>query len=140
MTDELDSYEGDEQDGPLWGQVSADEEAVMRKHHLANPDDRPGFVTHGERVRSLRGPDFTGAPGYVAIVQGQVYLVAIILIVQLFLITTGLFELLSGRADILWWIAGTSLVAFLLALLITLWPRKRIAGGLRTPIDAATGD
>ncbi len=62
MTDELDSYDGSEQDGPLWGQVSADEEEVMRKHHLANPDDRPGFMTHGERVRSLRGPDFTGPP------------------------------------------------------------------------------
>ncbi len=130
MTDELDRYgyeDGSEM--PAWGQMAVDEEEQMRRSHLANPDDKPGFMTPGERVRSLRGPDFTGSPGFVAIVQAQVYLVAALLIAQLFLITTGLFELLSGRTDLLWWIAGSSLIAFLLTLLITLWPRRRVVGG-----------
>lgn len=129
MTDELDRYDDFDQDRPVWSHVADDEQMQMRRQHLANPDDAPGFTTPGEKARSLRGPDFSGAPGYVAIVQGQVYLVAIILIAQLFLITTGLFELLSGRTSILWWIAGASLFAFLLALLVTLWPRRRIVGG-----------
>lgn len=129
MSDELESYDGIDDEGPVWGHIAADEEEQMRRRHLANPDDAPGFITSAEKARSLRGPDFTGSPGFVAIVQGQVYLVATILILQLFLITTGLFELLSGRTDILWWIAGASLVAFLLTLLITFWPRRRIVGG-----------
>lgn len=129
MTDESESYDGFDDESPVWGHIAEDEQAQMRKYHLANPDDPPGYTTPGEKARGLRGSDFTGAPGYVAIVQGQVYLVATILILQLFLITTGLFELLSGRTQILWWIAGGSLVAFLVTLLITLWPRRRIVGG-----------
>lgn len=129
MTDELDSGDGFDQDAPLWSHITESEQAQMQSRHLANPDDAPGLMTPGETARTLRGPDFSGAPGYVAIVQGQVYLVATILIVQLFLITTGLFELLSGQTSILWWIAGASLAAFLLALLVTLWPRRRIKGG-----------
>jgi hypothetical protein len=127
MTDELDGY--DDFGARGWGHPDAGETEHIRQRHLANPGDAPGYITPGDRASSLRGPDFAGAPGYVAIVQGQVYLVAALLIAQLFLITVGLFELLSGRTAILWWIAGASLVAFLLTLLITLWPRRRIAGG-----------
>jgi hypothetical protein len=127
MTDELDGYD---EETPGWGHIAGDEAEQMRKYHLANPDDAAGFAaTPIERTTSLRGPDFTGAPGYVAIVQGQVFLVATLLITQLFLITVALFELLSGKRDILWWLAGASLLAFLLALLITLWPRKRVVRG-----------
>ena len=125
MIDEPMGDEGYAQEAAMW--AHAPDEPLARQP-LANPDDAPGFLTPGDKARSLRGPDFSGAPGYVAIVQGQVYLVATILIVQLFLITTGLFELVSGRTSILWWIAGASLVTFLLALLITLWPRRRIKG------------
>ena len=128
MTDEMDRYD-DDHDAPAWGQIADDEQALMRRQHLANPDDAPGYATPDEHASHLRGPDFTGSPGFVAIVQGQVYLVAAILIVQLFLITTGLFELLSGRTNTLWWIAGASLIAFLVALLVTLWPRRRVVGG-----------
>jgi hypothetical protein len=131
MTDEMDHYDDDDRDAPAWGQIADDEQALMRRQHLANPDDAPGYVTPDEQATHLRGPDYTGSPGFVAIVQGQVYLVAAILIIQLFLITTGLFELLSGRTNTLWWIAGASLIAFLLALLITLWPRRRIVGGAK---------
>jgi hypothetical protein len=128
MTDEMDHYDDDDHDAPAWGQVADDEQVLMRRQHLANPDDAPGYATRDEHASHLRGLDYTGSPGFVAIVQGQVYLVAAFLIVQLFLITTGLFELLSGRTDTLWWIAGASLLAFLLALLITLWPRRRVLG------------
>lgn len=127
MTDEMDHYD-DDRSAPAWGQIADDEQALMRRQHLANPDDAPGYATPDEHASHLRGLDYTGSPGFVAIVQGQVYLVAAFLIVQLFLITTGLFELLSGRTDVLWWIAGASLVAFLLSLLISLWPRRRVLG------------
>ena len=146
MSDDLDRYgaygaygpdgeDGDEfeRDTPQWGQISPGEEEVMRLRSLANPDDYPPHdATNAGNARPRRiGPDFTGTPGFVAIVQGQVYLVAAILILQLFLITIGLFELLSGRTNILWWLAGASLVSFLVTLLITLWPRRRVVGGIR---------
>jgi hypothetical protein len=127
MTDEMEHYD-DDHDTPAWGQIADDEQTLMRRQHLANPDDAPGYATPDEHASHLRGPDYTGSPGFVAIVQGQVYLVAAILFAQLFLITLGLFELLSGRTGALWWIAGASLIAFLLALLITLWPRRRVLG------------
>lgn len=142
MSDELESYGsyGDSDDGaeferetPQWGQISAGEEEVMRQGSLANPGDYPpNDATNAGNARPRRiGPDFAGTPGFVAIVQGQVYLVGAILILQLFLITIGLFELLSGRTGVLWWLAGASLVAFLVTLLITLWPRRRVVGGIR---------
>jgi hypothetical protein len=54
--------------------------------------------------------------------------VGFILVAQLFLITTALFELLSGRTQLLWWIAGASLLGFLIAALIALWPSSRVKG------------
>ncbi len=104
------------------------EPQALLYQHVANPDDPP--VQRPPRdARGVRpGPDFRGAPGRIAIVQGQVYLVGFILIAQLFLITTALFELLSGRTQLLGWIAGASLVGFLIAVLITLWPRSRVRG------------
>ena len=107
------------------------ERQVMLRRRSANPDDPPTHLPPRDKRGVRPGPDFLGAQGRTAIVQGQVYLVAAILILQLFLITIGLFELLSGRTDILWWIAAASLVAFLVTLLITLWPRRRIVGGIR---------
>jgi hypothetical protein len=95
---------------------------------MANPDDpvTPRPVS-GARA-PYPGSDHRGVLGLVAIVQGQVYLVGAIVIAQLFLITTALHELLSGHTTVLWWIALASLVGFLLALLIALWPRHRIRG------------
>lgn len=94
----------------------------------ANPDDpivrRPPADARGPRP----GPDFRGAPGRVAIVQGQVYLVGVILIIQLFLVTTALYELLSGRTELLWWITLAQLVGFLIALVIALRPRQQVKG------------
>jgi len=98
----------------------------MLLRRVANPDD-PVLPRPPSDRRGLRpGPDYRGALGRVAIVQGQVYLVGSIVIVQLFLITTALFELLSGRTSTLWWIALTCLIGFLLALLIALWPRRSV--------------
>jgi hypothetical protein len=94
----------------------------------ANPDDpivrRPPADARGPRP----GPDSRGAPGRIAIVQGQVYLVGVILIAQLFLITTALYELLSGRTALLWWLALAQLAGFLIALVIAIWPRQRVRG------------
>lgn len=100
----------------------------MLRLHLANPDDPIGQRPPSD-ARGLRpGPDFRGAPGRIAIVQGQVYLVAAILITQLFLITTALYELLSGHNSSLWAISLACLIGFLLALLIALWPRRNVTG------------
>jgi len=93
---------------------------------VANPDDPP---VH----RPPMGPDgpwpapfYLGLPGRTAIVQGQVFLVAVILIAQLWLITDALYELLSGRPGFLGWLALASGIGFVLALIITFWPRRRI--------------
>jgi hypothetical protein len=94
----------------------------------ANPDDPPVRLpprgTHGVRP----GPNFLGLQGRIAIVQGQVYIVALILIVQLWLVTDALLELLSGRSSSLIWLALVSFIGFVLALLVTFWPRRRIEG------------
>lgn len=94
--------------------------------HVANPDDpvvrRPRQGPHGP----LPGPHYFGLQGRTAIVQGQVYLVAIILIAQLWLVTDALYELLSGHSGILGWLALASTLGFVLALIITFWPRRRI--------------
>lgn len=93
---------------------------------VANPDDppvhRPPQGPHGP----LPGPRYIGIPGRTAIVQGQVFLVAIILIFQLGIITDALFELLSGNTGVLWWLALVSAIGFALALVISLWPSRRI--------------
>ncbi len=106
----------------------SDENTIAAPHPVANPDDpivrRPPADARGPRP----GPDFRGAPGRVAIVQGQVYLVGVILIAQLFLITTSLYELLSGQTALLWWITIAQLAGFLIALVIALWPRQRVKG------------
>lgn len=95
----------------------------------ANPDDpqvqRPPMGPNGPRP----GPNYLGLAGRTAIVQGQVFLVAVIMIAQLWLITDALYELLSGRADLLGWLTLVSFLGFVLALIVTLWPRRRIEAG-----------
>lgn len=92
----------------------------------ANPDDppvqRPPRGAHGP----LPGPHFLGLEGRIAIVQAQVFLLAAIMIAQLWLITDALYELLSGQTANLGWIALASGLGFALGLVITLWPRRRI--------------
>jgi hypothetical protein len=92
----------------------------------ANPDDplvhRPPYGPRGPRP----GPNYAGIPGRTAIVQGQVFLVAAIMVVQLWLVTDALYELLSGRANLLVWLALGSGICFVLALIVTIWPRRRI--------------
>ena len=58
--------------------------------------------------------------------QGQVYIVAVILIAQLLVITDALYELLSGRTGSLLWLALVSFIGFALALLVAYWPQRRI--------------
>jgi hypothetical protein len=100
--------------------------AGVQRQPVANPDDppvqRPPQGPHGP----LPGPNYLGLPGRTAIVQGQVFLVAVILIAQLWLITDALYELLSGRAGLLFWLVLASGIGFAFALIITFWPRRRI--------------
>lgn len=100
----------------------------MLQRHIANPDDpivrRP---RHGP-AGPVPGPTDQGSPGRAAIVQGQVYIVAVVVIVQLFLVTVSLNELLSGRTAPLWGITAISFVGFLLTLLVNFWPRRIVKG------------
>jgi hypothetical protein len=92
----------------------------------ANPDDpivqRPPQGPNGPRP----GPHFLGLEGRIAIVQAQVFLLAMIMIVQLWLVTDALGSLLSGHTSSLGWLALASGCGVVLALIITLWPRRRI--------------
>lgn len=101
---------------------------VARRLPRANPDDPPVQRPPQGPNGPWPGPNYLGLPGRTAIVQGQVFLVAMILIAQLFIVTEALYELLSGRSDSLLWLALVSLLGFVLALIISLWPRRRIEG------------
>lgn len=94
--------------------------------HKANPDDPnvtpPPRGPHGV----MPGPNFLGLEGRIAIVQAQIFLLAVIMAAQLWLITDALYELLSGRTSNLGWLALISGIGFVLALVITLWPRRRM--------------
>lgn len=100
----------------------------MLQRQVANPDDpivrRPRYGKYGPEV----GPDYRGSLGRVAVVQGQIFIVGSIVVIQLFLITTALFELLSGQTNLLWWICAACFVSFLVTLLVALWPRSRVKG------------
>lgn len=100
----------------------------MLQRHIANPDDpvvrRPRYGPAGP----VPGPTDQGSPGRTAIVQGQVYIVAVIVIVQLFLVTVSLNELLSGRTAPLWGITAVSFAGFLITLLVNFWPRRIVKG------------
>jgi len=74
----------------------------------------------------MPGPNYRGSSGRIAIVQGQIFIVAVILAAQLWLVTVALFDLLSGQASILAWLALVSFVGFILAVIIYFWPRRRI--------------
>jgi len=74
----------------------------------------------------MPGPNYRGSSGRIAIVQGQIFIVAVILAAQLWLVTVALFDLLSGQASILVWLALASFVGFIVALIVYFWPRRRI--------------
>ncbi|QBD79000.1 hypothetical protein EPA93_24645 [Ktedonosporobacter rubrisoli] len=95
---------------------------------VANPDDPPVQKPPQGPKGPLPGPNYLGLAGRIAIVQGQVFIVAIILIAQLWIITDALYELLSGRTDSLGWLTLVSAIGFALALLVTFWPRRSIEG------------
>ena len=100
---------------------------TIHRHQSANPDDphvrRPPQGPQGP----LPGPRYIGIPGRTAIVQGQVFLVAVIFVIQLWIITNALSELLSGRIDSLIWLTLASFLLFVLALIVAVWPRRQIS-------------
>jgi hypothetical protein len=96
------------------------------RERVANPDDPPVHRPPQGREGPRPGPHFLGLEGRIAIVQGQVLIVAVIMIVQLWLITDALFQLLSGRSSNLGWLALVSGLGFVLALIVTFWPSRRI--------------
>ncbi len=103
---------------------------IHRSHpqrpHVANPDDPPIHRPPQGPKGPLPGPNYLGLEGRTAIVQGQLLIVAIIVIVQLWLITDALYELLSGRLSNLGWLAIVSGLGFVFALVVSFWPRRRI--------------
>lgn len=92
----------------------------------ANPDDPPVQPPPQGRYGPRPGPHYLGIPGRKAIVQGQVFLVAVIVVAQLWMITAALHELLSGRIDPLVWLTLVSLLGFFIALIVTVLPRRRV--------------
>ena len=92
----------------------------------ANPDDppvqRPPQGPHGPEP----APYYVGLEGRISIVQGQVFILAVIVIAQLWLVTVALYELLSGRPDLLGYVALASFFGFIIAFIVTLLPRRRI--------------
>lgn len=108
--------------------ISRAEAQDLLRRHVANPDDPLVTPPPMTRAGPRPGPNYLGAPGRVAIVQGQVYIVGVMLVAQLLLITIGLFELLSGHGRILWWITAASFAFFVIALIVYLWPRRRVEG------------
>lgn len=98
------------------------------RRRVANPDDPPVAFPRRDSSQSYQDASEEGSPGRTAIVQGQVYIVGVIMIAQLVLITIVLYELLSGVTTGLWSIAATSLVGFAIALLVAIWPNRRVKG------------
>ena len=137
---EVTNYEGDErlvsanEENPPRGQGSGDgtTDAARFNHlpeqrrHVANPDDPPVHRPPQGREGPRPGPNFLGLEGRIAVVQGQVLIVAVIMIAQLWLITDALFQLLSGRSSNLGWLALVSGLGFVLALIVTVLPGRRI--------------
>lgn len=93
----------------------------------ANPDDpptrRPPRGPHGGPEP---GPYYVGLEGRIAIVQGQVFILAVIVIAQLWLVTDALYELLSGRIASLGYLTLASFLGFAIALIVAFWPRRRV--------------
>ena len=102
---------------------------TRQRRHVANPDDPPVVRPPQGPRGPLPGPNYRGLSGRIAIVQGQIFIVAVILIIQLWLITEALYDLLSGRASILAWLALVSFVGFILALIVYFWPLRRVDEG-----------
>lgn len=92
----------------------------------ANPDDPPvRYPPRGPRG-PLPAPYYVGLQGRIAIVQGQVFILAVIVITQLWLITDALYNLLSGRTAVLGFLALASFLGFVLAFVVAFWPRRRV--------------
>jgi hypothetical protein len=108
--------------------LRAEERLRMLRARAANPDDPPVQYPPPGPGGPRGGADYYGQPGRLAIVQGQVYIVGVILVLQLWLITVALFELLSGNIGVLWPITIASFVGFLVALIVYIWPRRRAEG------------
>jgi hypothetical protein len=108
--------------GGTW--VGPDAPHVMRRRRVANPDDPPVAPPLDDVRERPASPD-SYFLGRMAIVQSQVYIVGVILVLQLWLITTALYELLSGRPQSLWGLTIASGVGFVVALVVALWARRR---------------
>ncbi len=108
--------------GGTW--VGPDAPHVMRRRRVANPDDPPVAPPLDDVRERPASPD-SYFLGRMAIVQSQVYIVGVILVLQLWLITTALYELLSGRPQSLWGLTIASGSGFVVALVVALWPRRR---------------
>ena len=102
---------------------------TRRRRKVANPDDPPVVRPPWGPRGPMPGPNYRGSSGRIAIVQGQIFIVAVILAAQLWLVTVALFDLLSGQTSILAWLALVSFVGFIVSLIVYFWPRRRIDEG-----------
>lgn len=110
-----------------WATDNADGNPRVPVQRSANPDDVPVKRPAQGRRGVIQGPNYLGLAGRTAIVQAQIFLMAGILVVQLWLVTDALFSLLSGRSDILGWLALASAIGFGIALIVALSPKRSIS-------------
>ena len=96
---------------------------IIQYSHKANPDDPPVTPSPRGPKGALPGPNYLGLFLKSALALNPT---AVILIAQLLIITDALYELLSGRRGSLPWLALVSFIGFAIALLVALWPRRRI--------------
>jgi hypothetical protein len=117
-------------DGAVAGgtHLTPTERSHMQRRRTANPDDPPVPPRREGPQGVVLGPEYSMLPGRMAIVQGQAYLVGLILVVQLWLVTTALWELLSGRPQSVWGLVIASGIGFLIALVVAAWPSRRTRG------------
>lgn len=99
-----------------------------RQSARANPDDPIVSRPPQGRNGPLPGPRQAGAPGRVAIVQAQIFIVGLMLVAQLWLVTTALFDLLSAHTDSLWVLTLLSACIFAVVLVVSLVPLRRVRG------------
>lgn len=76
-------------------------------------------------MRFVRRGGEERAAGRVALVEAQLLLVITVVVLQLWLLTVALEELLAGHAEGVWWLVAFSGLGFLAALLVLAARRER---------------
>lgn len=97
-----------------------------QRRRVANPDDPPVEKPPMKDWGLVPGPYYLGLSGRLTIVQGQIFLVFLLVALQLFLVAQTLLEVLSGQPKHLIWLTVLSILCFAISLVVGIWPNRRI--------------